>query len=206
MSINIDTYFALNSPWAYLGNARLEEIAARRGCSVTMKPAKFADVFSQTGGVPLAKRSPARKAYRMMELKRWRDHLNIPILLEPKYPLTDHLPAIRLIFASNNAGQNSVRFYTELGRAMWERDEDIADAGVLAAAVERAELNVAALDANACPLEEANARLESNTADALAAGVFGAPSYVLPDGEIFWGQDRVEFLDRALEKLTGTAA
>lgn len=206
MSINIDTYFALNSPWAYLGNARLEEIAARRGCSVTMKPAKFAEVFSQTGGLPLPKRSPERQAYRMMELKRWRDHLDIPILLQPAHPLTDHLPAIRLIFASNAAGENTVRFYTELGRAMWERDEDIADAEVLAAAVERAGLDVAALEANACSLEDANARLDRNTSDALAAGVFGAPSYVLPDGEIFWGQDRVEFLDRALGKLADSAA
>lgn len=205
MSINIDTYFALNSPWAYLGNARLEEIAARRGCSVTMKPTKFAEVFSQTGGVPLAKRSPARKAYRMMELKRWREQLNIPILLEPKHPLTDHMPAIRLIFASNDAGMNSVRFYTELGRAMWERDEDIADTGVLAAAAERAGLDIAVLDSTAPSMEDVATRLERNTADALAAGVFGAPSYVLPDGEIFWGQDRVEFLDRALEKLATAA-
>ncbi len=201
MTINIDTYFALNSPWAYLGNARLEEIAQRRDCRVTMKPAKFAEVFAQTGGLPLPKRSPERQAYRMMELKRWRDHLNIPIVLTPAHAMTDHMPAIGLIFASNDAGENTLRFYTELGRAMWERDEDIAEASVLAAAVERAGLDIATLEAHAVSAEDVTKRLEQNTAEALAAGVFGAPSYVLPDGEIFWGQDRVEFLDRAIEKL-----
>ena len=201
MTINIDTYFSLNSPWAYLGNARLEEIAGRRGCDVTMKPAKFAEVFAQTGGLPLPKRSPERRAYRMMELKRWRDHLDIPIILQPAHSATDQMPAIGLVFASNDAGENTVRLYTELGRAMWERDEDIAEAKVLSAAVERAGLDPARLEAHAVSPENAAARLDRNTAEALAAGVFGAPSYVLPDGEIFWGQDRVEFLDRALEKL-----
>ncbi len=206
MTINIDCYIAMNSPWAYLGNARLEEIANRHGCTVTLKPAKFAEVFSQTGGLPLPKRAPERQAYRLMELKRWRDHLGIPINLQPAHAMTDHLPAIRLLFAASDAGENEVRFFTELGRAMWENDEDIADATVLAAAVERAGLNVTALEDKALSTEEVNERLDRTTAEAIGKGVFGAPSYVLPDGEVFWGQDRLEFLDRAVEKLKAEEA
>jgi 2-hydroxychromene-2-carboxylate isomerase len=85
MPVTIDYYMTLTSPWTYLGSAAFAEIAARNNATVNIKPCKFGPIFEQTGGLPLPKRSPQRRAYRMMELKRWREVLGIPINLEPKH-------------------------------------------------------------------------------------------------------------------------
>src|SRR5213076_1147433 len=82
MSKHVDYYVSLNSPWTYLGSKRFEAIAARHGADVTIWPVDFGSVFSVSGGLPLPKRAPQRQAYRMMELKRWRDHLGVKITLE----------------------------------------------------------------------------------------------------------------------------
>src|SRR5436305_273515 len=85
MPVTVDYYMTLNSPWTYLGSALLAEIAARNDASVNVKPCKFGPIFEQTGGLPLPKRSPQRRAYRMMDLKRWREVRDIPFTLETKY-------------------------------------------------------------------------------------------------------------------------
>ena len=89
----------------------------------------------------------------------------------------------------------------ELGRALWEREESFADPATISSAAKRAGLDAAELRANG-PLDaELDNLHDQYTREALAAGVFGAPSYVLPSGEIFWGQDRLELLDRTLKQL-----
>lgn len=193
-------YMSLNSPWTYLGSARLAEMARRHGVRVDIKPARFGDVFAKTGGLPLPKRSPERRAYRLMELKRWRDHLKLPITIEPRFFPSNEVPGTRLVIAAKLAGQDAHALATEIGRALWEREEDIGDDGVLTAAAQRAGLDAAAILAGGPSAADLDAIHERNTAEALAQGVFGAPSYVLASGEFFWGQDRLEFLDRALAK------
>src|SRR5438045_8637264 len=85
MSVTIDYYLSLNSPWTYVGSGLFAEIAKRNGATVNVKPAKFGAIFEQTGELPLPKRSPDRNAYRLMELKRWREVRNIPLTLQPKH-------------------------------------------------------------------------------------------------------------------------
>lgn len=191
----IDCYASLNSPWTYLGCERLADIAARHDCTITVKPAQFGKVFEQTGGLPLPRRSPERRAYRMMELKRWRDSLSIPITLEPAHFPADEAPGVQFLIGAIDRGDDALSLLREIGRAVWERDEDIAQQSVLLAAAQRAGLDGAAILAEVPSPEDAARRHEAYTQDALAAGVFGAPSYVLPDGEIFWGQDRLALLD-----------
>jgi 2-hydroxychromene-2-carboxylate isomerase len=194
----IDYYMALNSPWTYLGSQRLRAIAGRHGATVRVKPARFMQIFDKTGGLPLPRRSPERRAYRMMELKRWRDYLGIPIVLEPKHFPSDETAGTRLVLAASLAGLDAHALSLEIGRALWEREENIGEAPVLAAAAARAGLDAAAIRKGG-PDDAALDRLHDDlTAEALAKGVFGAPSYVLASGEIFWGQDRLEFLGRAL--------
>jgi 2-hydroxychromene-2-carboxylate isomerase len=199
MPITIDYYVSLNSPWTYLGSAPLAEIARRHGATVNVKPAKFGPIFEQTGGLPLPKRSPQRQAYRLMDLKRWREVRERPLNLEPKYFPCNDLPATRLVIAAKLQGRDAHRLSLEFGRALWEREETLADPATIAAAAERAGLDAAALRAAGPSDAELDALLEQYTQEAVKAGVFGAPSYVLPSGEIFWGQDRLELLDRALK-------
>src|SRR3954447_4748030 len=200
MPVTVDYYMTLNSPWTYLGGALLAEIAARNGATVNIKPSKFGPIFEQSGGVPLPKRPPPPRAHPMMDLKRWREVRGIPLTLEPKYFPCDDLAATRLIIATKLQGKDALKLSIELGRALWEREETLADPAAVARAAERAGLDAAQLRANG-PLDaELDALHAQFTNDAMAAGVFGAPSFVLPSGEIFWGQDRLELLERALRQ------
>ena len=198
MPVTVDYYMSLNSPWTYLGSALFAEIAKRNDVTVNIKPCKFGPIFEQTGGLPLPKRSPQRRAYRMMELKRWREVRGIPLTLEPRHFPCDDAAATRLVIAAKLQGKDAHRLSLELGRALWEREESLADPAAVASAAERAGLDAAELRAAGPSDAELDALHEQYTQDALRVGVFGAPSFVLPTGEIFWGQDRLDMLERAL--------
>ncbi len=201
MTVTVDYYMTLTSPWTYLGSAPFAEIARRNNVTVNIKPCKFGPIFEQTGGLPLPKRSPQRRAYRMMELKRWREVRDVPLVLEPKYFPCDDSMGTRLVIAAKLKGEDAHRLSIELGRAIWEREETLADPDHVASAARRAGLDVAKLRAGSPSDAELDAMHEQFTQEALTVGVFGAPSYVLPSGEIFWGQDRLELLERALKQL-----
>ena len=196
----IDYYISLNSPWTYLGSARLAAIAKKHSCTVNVNPAKFGEVFAKTGGLPLVKRAPERRAYRLMDLKRWRDYLGIPINIEPKHFPSDEAAGTRLVLAAKLQGKNAHALATEIGKALWEMEQSIADAAVLAAAAKRAGLDAEAIRKAGPSDAELDGMHDKLTDEAIKRGVFGAPSYVLPTGEIFWGQDRLEFLERALAR------
>jgi 2-hydroxychromene-2-carboxylate isomerase len=201
MTITVDYYMTLTSPWTYLGSAPFAEIARRRNVTVNIKPCKFGPIFEQTGGLPLPKRSPQRRAYRMMELKRWREVRGVPLNLEPKGFPCDDAPATRLVIAAKLQGKDAHRLSLELGRAVWEREETLTDPETLSAAAGRAGLDAAQLRAAGPSDAELDALHAQYTEEAVTVGVFGAPSFVLPSGEIFWGQDRLELLERALKQM-----
>jgi 2-hydroxychromene-2-carboxylate isomerase len=196
----ITYYMSVTSPWTYLGSARFAEIARKHGHTVDIKPARFGEVFAKTGGLPLPKRSPERRAYRLMDMKRWRDHLKIPVNLEPKHFPADDGPASRLVIAAKLAGKDAHALATEIGKALWEKEQNITEPGVLEGCARNAGLDIAAILKSGPPEAELGALHDAYTAEAIAKGVFGAPSYVLESGEIFWGQDRLDFLDRALAR------
>ncbi|MCG8361518.1 MAG: 2-hydroxychromene-2-carboxylate isomerase [Kiloniellales bacterium] len=197
MAKAIDYYLTLNSPWAYLGGARLERIAAARGATIRVKPMKLHEIFPKTGGLPLPKRAPARQAYRLAELKRWRAFLDIPLNLAPKFYPADQDLAARLVIAAGADGSDPLTLAHAVLRAIWAEERDIADEATLRSILAENGLSEALMvQAQA---QEAEAALDALTAEALEAGVFGAPSYIC-DGELFWGQDRLDFLERALDR------
>jgi 2-hydroxychromene-2-carboxylate isomerase len=200
MPVTVDYYMTLNSPWTYLGSALFAEIAKRNDATVNIKPCKFGPIFEQTGGLPLPKRSPQRRAYRMMELKRWRDVRGIPVTLEPRHFPCDDTAATRLVIAAKLQGKDAHKLSLELGRVLWEREESLADPAAISSAAQRAGFDAAELRPGHSDAE-LDVLHDQFTKEALIAGVFGAPSFVLPSGEIFWGQDRLELLERALKKL-----
>jgi len=200
MPVTVDYYMTLNSPWTYLRSALFAEIAKRNDATINIKPCKFGPIFEQTGGLPLLKRSPQRRAYRMMELKRWRDVRGIPVTLEPKHFPCDDTAATRLVIAARLQGKDAHKLSLELGRALWEREESLADPATISSAAQRAGFDAAELRPGHSDAE-LDVLHDQFTKEALIAGVFGAPSFVLPSGEIFWGQDRLELLERALKKL-----
>ena len=200
MALHIDYFASLNSPWTHLGAARLEAIVARHGASLRIYPVDFGTIFPATGGLPLPKRSPQRQAYRVQELERWRTHLGLPIHLHPRFfPAAEKLPAGCVIAARETLGdQPAIRLAHRVLKALWEEERDTGDPDVLAGLMEECGLDAGSLLALGGQDRWAERR-DIDTQAALARGVFGAPSYVVGE-EIFWGQDRLDFLDRRLAR------
>ncbi|ROP81031.1 2-hydroxychromene-2-carboxylate isomerase [Stella humosa] len=194
----IDYYMSHNSPWAYLGSRRFADIAARAGATVQVRPVDFGRIFPQSGGLPLPKRAPQRQAYRLVELGRWSSHLGVPLTLHPKaFPSPEGARVGMVLALRESAGDAAaMRLSHGFMAALWADDADVNDPAVLDQVASRLGFDGPALRARG--QEPAIAALfEADTERAIAAGVFGAPSYVV-DGEIFWGQDRLEFLARRL--------
>ncbi|HEX4926982.1 MAG TPA: 2-hydroxychromene-2-carboxylate isomerase [Burkholderiales bacterium] len=182
----IDYYLHPASPWTYLGHERFAAIAKRHGAAIQVKPVDFGVIFPQSGGLPLPKRAPQRQAYRLVELRRWKEYLGIPLVIQPKHFPVNGNPAAALICAAPE--EKRMALAGELLAALWRDDRNLADPALLAEIGARYGVNEGDVGA-----------FERYTQEALERGVFGAPSYVYRD-EILWGQDRLEFLDRALAK------
>ena len=200
MSLHVNYFVSLNSPWTHLGAARLEAIMARHKASLRVYPIDLGVVFPATGGAPVAKRSPQRQAYRIQELERWRDHRGIPIHLKPRFfPADDRLAAQCVTAARETIGDGpAVALAHRVLKALWEEERDTGDPAVLAALVREVGLDAPALLAVGSEPRWAKRRARDIEA-ALACGVFGAPSYVVGE-EVFWGQDRLDFLERRLAR------
>lgn len=193
-------YFAPQSPFAYLGHARFVALAKQYGVQVDVRPCDLGKVFSVSGGQPLAKRAPQRQAYRLQELQRWGDYLELKLNLQPKFFPVPGDAASKLIIATKLAhgADAALTLSGAIMQAVWADEKNIADADTLASL------------AIACGHDGRELLKSSDTAsvqseydrftdEAIAANVFGAPWYVV-DGEGFWGQDRLDFVERAFAK------
>jgi len=200
VSLTVDYYFAPQSPWTYLGHQRFAEIARAANATVRVLPVDLGGkVFPVSGGLPLAKRAPQRQAYRLLELKRFGEYLKQPINVQPKYFPVNADDAAQLIIAVDmNEGTDAAMALTgAILRAVWVEDRNIADPNELAALLAAQGLPARRLeDAHSQAVHE---RYEADSELAIAAGVFGAPSFVI-DGELFWGQDRLDFVARRLAR------
>lgn len=197
MTTAIDYFFTPQSPWTYLGHARFTELAHRAGASVRLVPADFGKVFAVSGGLPLGQRAPQRQAYRLVELQRYSQHLQVPLHVKPAFFPVAGDDAARLIIAVDlHAGSPAaLRLSGAIFKAVWAEQRNIADSAVLAQLLGEQGLSEEALAQSRSPAVQQ--RYEANTQEAIDRAVFGAPSYVI-DGEIFWGQDRLDFVERRL--------
>lgn len=189
-------YMAPQSPWTWLGHDRMIAIARKHGARIDLRPADLNRVFPVSGGLPLAKRAPQRQAYRLVELPRWSKFTGVPLNLHPKFFPVAGDDASKLIIAATETGgeEAGLRTAGALLRAVWVEERNIADAATLSAIAAECGLDSTAIAGAAGKAAEI---YERNTQSAIDDQVFGAPWYVY-QGEPFWGQDRLEFLDRAL--------
>ena len=200
MGRTVDYYFAPQSPWAYLGHQRFAELARRAGASVRVMPMDLGGkVFPISGGLPLGQRAPQRQAYRLVELQRFSQHLGAPLNLKPKFFPVGGDDAARLIIAADLArGSDAAMAVTgAVLSACWAQERNIADEKVLTELLVEQGLPPALLEQSHS--QAVQERYEACTQQAIDAGVFGAPSYVI-GGEIFWGQDRLDFVERTLAR------
>ncbi len=200
MGLHIDYYVSLNSPWTHFGAARIEAMATANNASLRIFPVDFFSIFPQSGGLPLPKRAPQRQAYRMQELVRWRDHLDIPVNLEPEFFPSNELPAACCVIALRETvgDMPAIKLAHRVLKALWQEQKNPGDPAVLASLIADIGQDPDHLLALGSDPRWADRRL-ADTRAALERGIFGAPSYVIGD-EIFWGQDRLGFVERRLAR------
>ena len=206
--VEISCYYSLSSPWAYLGGPQLMKIVGEHRAQLVLKPFDFQEIVPRTGGIPLRTRPEPRRSYHALELDRWRKYLGMPLTLQPKHypqdgkPLGWNKPPGWMVIAAQERGLDAPRLSHALLRALWAEERNTADPKV----------RIAIADENGLPGEELQKAETSErvqrlyktySEEAEQLGVFGAPTYVL-NGERFWGQDRLEFLERALNSVPST--
>ncbi len=200
MGMNIDYYFAPQSPWTYLGHDRFSRMAQHAGAAVRVLPVDLGRVFAASGGLPLGQRPAQRQAWRLTELARWSAFLQLPLNLKPAFFPVAGDPAARLIIAVDlhDGSAAAMRLTGAVLAAVWAQERNIADAAALAQLLAECGLPAQRLQDAQAPAVQA--RYDADTQHALERQVFGAPTYVLQD-ELFWGQDRLDFLQRKLQSL-----
>lgn len=203
--IDLHCYYSLSSPWAYLAGPQLQDIVRRHRARLLLKPYDFQAVVPRTGGVPIRTRPGPRRAYHEVELARWSEYLGLPLVLKPRY-YPQQIPADPdwnkyagwMVIAAQDRGLDAFPLSHAILRAVWAEERDIASPEVRRQIADENGYDGASLLA-----AEKSARVQelyrTYSDEALALGVFGAPSFVL-DGVIYWGQDRLDFVDRALAK------
>ncbi|WP_417766793.1 2-hydroxychromene-2-carboxylate isomerase [Stappia sp.] len=197
----IDYFYTHASPWAYLGHSAFLAMADKQGYAVRFRPVSLTTVFAETGGLPLAKRHPVRQAYRLVELQRWREFRNLPLTLQPAYfPVNPDL-ADRIALAIAVDGGPVAAYTQAVFEALWVAEQNIAEEDTHKSILGKLGLDAAAVISHAGEKQIVERYME-NQSEAIAEGVFGSPSYVL-NGEVFWGQDRLELLEAALSSGRG---
>jgi 2-hydroxychromene-2-carboxylate isomerase len=197
MRHTVDYFLAPHSPWVYFGHPRLEALVRETGAELRVRPMDLAQVFPATGGLPLPQRAPQRQAYRLLELRRFSEALGMPLHLHPAHFPVPGDPAALLItaVAARDGSTAALRLTGAVARAVWAEERDIADPVALRALL--GECGLAAERLEQSHDDTTRAAYAANTRDAIATGVFGAPSYVV-DGELFWGQDRLDVVAQRL--------
>ena len=195
MTSHITYYVSHVSPYNYLGAARFRKIVEGRNLTVEMKIMDLSQVFPKTGGLPLPQRAPERLAYRLQELRRFSEFYALPLTLQPSvFPPSSGLGALVLAQArQQDVGLAMQVLEVALGMT-WADEKDSGDIAQLTTALNDAGLSGDALIADAQANQTAlQAAVAADSEQAVADGVFGAPSFKIGD-EMFWGQDRLDML------------
>jgi len=196
--VTLQVFYGMSSPWAYMGAERIAKVAADAGVPMVLRPIR---IIEANGGIPLRSRPDARQQYHAVELRRWSDFLGIPLNIEPRfYPCRTIEPAAQAVIAAQRAGLDANAFSFAIQRALWAEDRDIADLDTLRALARE---TTGQAGADLVVDEQPAAIVEEwlgNLAEAERLGIFGTPTYVIGT-ELFWGQDRIDFVARALAAL-----
>lgn len=191
----IDYFLATPSAYVYLAGKRLEEIAARHGASIDYRPLDLGALFARTGGLSHKDRHPNRQAYRLQEMRRQAAKAGLPLNLHPAYFPANGAPAAYAVISAQRAGGGDMgKLIHAIGRALWAREQNIADDDVIADCLREAGFDPALAGRGMLSAAET---YSANLEEAVARGAFGVPFYIVGD-ERFWGQDRLDDLDAYL--------
>jgi 2-hydroxychromene-2-carboxylate isomerase len=194
MARRLEFFFDYTSPFSYLADTQLPGIARRTGARIAYRPMFLGGVMHETGQPPAA--LPARAKYMPKDIRRWVSRYGIEFTFNPSFPLQT-LSALRAAYAAQDAGVFD-RYHAALFHAAWAKPRNLSDPDVLRGVIAEAGLDADALLA-AAATQPLKARLKTATAEAVARGAFGAPTFFVGD-EMFFGNDRLEFVEAALAR------
>jgi 2-hydroxychromene-2-carboxylate isomerase len=193
---HIEYFFSTVSPFTYLAGTRMEEAAARHGATVSYRPFDIMALFPRTGGAAPKDRHPARLDYRLQKLKPLSRRLDLPMDLDPPFRAVNAAPSSYAFIAAAKAGGGDLgRLVHEFTAAVWRDRRDIAEDEEIRACLSAAGFDPGLAGMGMLAGAEEYAR---NLENAVSAGVFGAPFYIVDGTEKFWGQDRIADLDAYL--------
>jgi 2-hydroxychromene-2-carboxylate isomerase len=191
----LEFFFDYGSPYSYLANSRLPALVERSGAELQYRPMLLGGVFKATDNrSPALEPCEAKRSYGALELQRWIAHLGVPFRGNPHFPINTLL-LMRTAVAAQHAGV-FVPFHRAVYPAFWAEEENLGEPEVVARVLEKAGLDARAL-LEAAGSPAVKAELRATTEEAVARGAFGAPTFFV-EGEMFFGNDRLDFVERAL--------
>lgn len=193
----VDYYFTLISPWAYIGHDAFHDAMERTGTTVNYLPINLPLAFEASNTPMLGQRHKTRQDYRTLELQRWRVKRGLEFNIWPAHWPFPAATGDKMIISLVQEGQSPAAFMREVFTGIWEREVNYGDDSALGSAADAVGLEGAALLEKA-QAEEIGDIYDKTTAEAIDMGIFGVPAYFY-DGEYFWGQDRIELLEDALK-------
>jgi 2-hydroxychromene-2-carboxylate isomerase len=188
-------FFDFSSPFAYLASTQIEAVAARTEATLRFRPFLLGALFKALGGpdVPLFSMPPSKQRHARDDMFRWADHYGVPLKFPARFPMNT-VKALRMILQLPE--EQKAPLIHAIYRAYWTDDRDINDDAVLAELAAGVGLDGAALVAGT-KQDAVKERLKSATDEAVKLGLFGAPTFQVGD-LLFWGQDRLVFVEKAL--------
>lgn len=197
MNNMLDYYFATPSPWAYLATPRIIELEKKYNLEINWKPADLMEIFSIHGVANVKDRPQPVQLNRLTELGRWSKFLNMPLTIQPKYFPVDPTLSHKVIILAQKNNIDVKNLIFSFQKAVWADEKDISNENVILEICKTNKFESSSIitDANS---EEIQNEYKNNTKDALSQNVWGSPTFVY-NNELFWGQDRIEFLERAIQ-------
>ena len=183
-------WYEFASTYSYLSAMRIDEAAASADVAVEWKPFLLGPIFRAQGWETSPFNIyPAKGRYMIRDISRMASARGIPFQMPPKFP-TNGLKAARLTIAARSQGADAAFsravYAAHFGKGLVIADDDVLTDCLTTAGLDADEVRLLSVDA------AVKAELRANTEEAAALGIFGAPSFTTPDGEVFWGDDRLE--------------
>jgi 2-hydroxychromene-2-carboxylate isomerase len=197
----VDFFFDVVCPYAYLAHTQIDGLRARTGVDVRWRPVLLGGLFRVIGAGdgPMPTMSVNKARLNLLDMHRWADHYGVPLALPAEHPRRTVM-AMRAVIASCDAEKAGRALYA----AYWRDGLDITDETVVAQVLDEAGLDGKAITSRTSEADIKTA-LRSATDEAAAAGAFGVPTFVVSspgqEPELFWGQDRIEFVERAIQSV-----
>lgn len=196
---SVEFYFDLGSPYSYLAYYRLLQIAEQQEIQIVYKPILLGGVFKATGNrSPIE--IPVKGAYSILDMQRWAEYYQIPMQMNPHFPMNT-LTLMRILTGVQLLHLEKFEQVLKLlFDAMFGTPQNLNEPTVLAEVLKPSGFSVEDI-MSMVQSDVVKQKLITETEQAIQRGIFGAPTFFVGD-EMYWGQDRLHFVEQALNKAS----